>query len=43
MPKEERREPLLKGRLGTVDFLIKMPRFVKRKVLFSIIKAADLN
>ncbi len=37
------REPLLKGRLSTLDFLAKRPVFEKEKYLFSLLKAADLK
>jgi hypothetical protein len=36
------REPLLKGRLSTLDFLVKRPVFVK-EISFSLLKAADLK
>ncbi len=37
------RELLLKGRLSTVDLLIKMGCFVNKENLVSVLKAADIN
>jgi hypothetical protein len=34
---------VLRGRLGTVDLLIKAGHFVTKKTMFSSSKAADLN
>jgi hypothetical protein len=37
------RKPLLRGRLNTVDLLIKIGCFGKDKIILSTGKAADLN
>ncbi len=37
------REPLLRGKLSTVEILIKIGRFVKMKNIVAVIKAAVLN
>jgi hypothetical protein len=37
------REPLLKGKLSTVDLNVKITCFVKTKNVFSVLNAFDIN